>query len=135
MSVQKLAKVVTRERLRKTASLIFLHGEQYSANSMKEKMRLICGSDFSYNHINVIYPQALEIPYKMADGKKSGVWFDRVSYSPTFPEQKETIDRSCELVMEVIDEEIQSGIRPNRIVIGGFDMGGTLAMHLAFRFA
>lgn len=130
---QKLSRVITPERLRKTATLIFLHGEQYTADSTSEKMKVICEHEFSYDHIKVIYPQAPQIPYKMADGRMSAVWFDRVSYSPTFPEQKNTIDRSCELVMQVIDEEIKSGLSPDRIVIGGFDMGGILAMHLAFR--
>ena len=134
MAFRKLPKVVTPERFHKTASLIFLHGEQYTAKRMKEKLRVICESDFGYDHIRVIYPQAPKIPYKMANGEKTAVWFDRVSYSPTFPEQKVTIDHSCDLVMQVIEEEIQSGLSPNRIIIGGFDMGGTLAMHLAFRW-
>lgn len=34
----------------------------------------------------------------------------------------------------MIDKEIDNGVPINRIVIGGFSMGGTLSMHLAYRY-
>lgn len=33
---------------------------------------------------------------------------------------------------QVIDEEVSKGVPLNRIILGGFSMGGAMAMHTAF---
>ena len=40
----------------------------------------------------------------------------------------------CDNVLQSIEEEVAKGTPYNRIVIGGFSMGGALALHLAYRF-
>ncbi|XP_029416325.1 lysophospholipase-like protein 1 isoform X2 [Nannospalax galili] len=39
----------------------------------------------------------------------------------------------CQVLTGLIDDEVRSGIQKNRILIGGFSMGGCMAMHLAYR--
>ncbi len=38
------------------------------------------------------------------------------------------------MVREIVEDEIKKGIKPERIILGGFSMGGSLAMHTAFMF-
>lgn len=40
----------------------------------------------------------------------------------------------CKKASELIDKEVSEGIPINRIAVGGFSMGGCLALHLAYRF-
>ncbi|CAH3111790.1 unnamed protein product [Pocillopora meandrina] len=47
-------------------------------------------------------------------------------------ERMDSIDHSCSLICHLIDQEKSRGIPLDRIVIGGFGMGGNLAMHVGF---
>ncbi|KAF6073509.1 lysophospholipase like 1 [Phyllostomus discolor] len=66
-------------------------------------------------------------------GGISNVWFDRFKISNDCPEHLESIDAMCQVLTDLIDDEVKSGIKKNRILIGGFSMGGCMAMHLAYR--
>ncbi|KAF6274665.1 lysophospholipase like 1 [Rhinolophus ferrumequinum] len=39
----------------------------------------------------------------------------------------------CQVLTDLIDDEVKTGINKNRILVGGFSMGGCMAMHLAYR--
>ncbi|XP_064914566.1 lysophospholipase-like protein 1 isoform X2 [Columba livia] len=73
-------------------------------------------------------------PYTPLKGAMSTVWFDRYKISNDCPEHIESIDSMCRGLTDVINDEIKNGIAKNRILIGGFSMGGGMAMHLAYRF-
>ncbi|VTJ64762.1 Hypothetical predicted protein, partial [Marmota monax] len=72
-------------------------------------------------------------PYTPLKGGISNVWFDRFKIANDCPEHLESIDAMCQVLTGLIDEEVKSGIRKNRILVGGFSMGGCMAMHLAYR--
>lgn len=57
-----------------------------------------------------------------------------MAISNLVPEHIESIDSMCQNVSGLIEEEVASGIQYNRIVLGGFSMGGNLALHLAYRY-
>lgn len=61
------------------------------------------------------------------------MWFDRFKISNDCPEHLESIDSMCQVLTGLIDDEVKSGIEKSRILIGGFSMGGCMAMHLAYR--
>lgn len=50
------------------------------------------------------------------------------------PEHKPTLESIGTEIKELINKEVESGIPLQRIVIGGFSMGGALALHTAYRF-
>lgn len=133
MALPRLKTVITRERFYKTAAVLFFHGEEGSAQAVKNNLKSLLHKNFDFDHIRIIYPQAPEIPYSV-DGKElRSVWFDRKTYSPTCPEQKDSIERSCSLVKQLVNDLVTSGIRKERIVLGGLDMGAQLAMHVGYR--
>ncbi|XP_073078047.1 lysophospholipase-like protein 1 isoform X2 [Manis javanica] len=72
-------------------------------------------------------------PYTPMKGRISTVWFDRFKISNDCPEHLESIDIMCQVLTDLIDDEVRSGIKKNRILVGGFSMGGCMAMHLAYR--
>lgn len=61
------------------------------------------------------------------------MWFDRFKISNDCPEHLESIDVMCQVLTDLINDEVKSGIKKNRILIGGFSMGGCMAMHVAYR--
>lgn len=67
-------------------------------------------------------------------GALSNVWFDRVKISRDCPEHLESIDDMATTLGSVIQDEVNAGVPKNRMVIGGFSMGGAMALHLACRF-
>ncbi|XP_066467800.1 lysophospholipase-like protein 1 isoform X2 [Tiliqua scincoides] len=88
----------------------------------------------SFQHVKVIYPTAPARPYTPMRGSLSNVWFDRYKISNDCPEHIENIDSMCQDLTSLIDDEVKNGIRKNRILLGGFSMGGGMAMHLAYRY-
>ncbi|KAM4695312.1 lysophospholipase-like protein 1 isoform 2-T2 [Discoglossus pictus] len=73
-------------------------------------------------------------PYTPMRGALSTVWFDRHKISIRSPEHLESVDSMCHALTSVINEEMKAGIMKNRILLGGFSMGGAMAMHLGYRY-
>ncbi|XP_050750143.1 lysophospholipase-like protein 1 isoform X3 [Gymnogyps californianus] len=103
---------------RHTASLIFLHGSGDTGQGARTWIKQILNQDMAFQHIKVIYPTAPA----------------RYKISNDCPEHIESIDSMCRGLTDLINDEIKNGIAKNRILIGGFSMGGGMAMHLAYRF-
>ncbi|XP_024905593.1 lysophospholipase-like protein 1 isoform X1 [Pteropus alecto] len=129
----RLQRCVVSPAGRHSASLIFLHGSGDSGKGLRRWIKEVLNHDFAFQHIKVIYPTAPRRPYTPMKGGLSNVWFDRFKISNDCPEHLESIDVMCEVLTDLIDDEVKSGIKKNRILIGGFSMGGCMAMHLAYR--
>ncbi|XP_061114019.1 lysophospholipase-like protein 1 isoform X2 [Conger conger] len=100
---------------------------------MRTWVREALTQDLAFTHIRVIYPTAPMRPYTPMRGSLSQVWFDRQKISPHCAEHLESIDSMCSLLGSVIKEEVRAGVPKHRMVIGGFSMGGAMALHLAYR--
>ncbi|KAK3092540.1 hypothetical protein FSP39_004166 [Pinctada imbricata] len=74
------------------------------------------------------------MPYTPYNGHESTVWFDRRKISASVPEEKTSIDATAFSLSHIIQTEVQGGIPPSRIVIGGFSMGAAMSMHLGYRY-
>ncbi|CAI5770957.1 1 isoform X1 [Podarcis lilfordi] len=119
---------------RHTASVIFLHGSGDTGQGLRDWIKGVLSHDLSFQHIKVIYPTAPARPYTPMRGSLSNVWHDRYKISNDCPEHIETIDSMCQALTSLIDDEVKSGIGKNRILLGGFSMGGGMAMQLAYRY-
>ncbi|XP_038073988.1 lysophospholipase-like protein 1 [Patiria miniata] len=129
-----LKTVILNPLRRHSASVIFLHGSGDTAEGVLGWIRSLVQDDFRIPHVKTIFPTAPARRYTPAGGALSTVWYDRTRIAPNVPELLETIDPVCEQLGRLIDDEVARGIPKNRIVIGGFSMGGGMAMHLAYRF-
>lgn len=48
-------------------------------------------------------------------------------------EDRDGLDESAVRIDAIIEEEIQKGVRPSKVVVGGFSQGGAEALHAALR--
>ncbi|CAN2387446.1 Lysophospholipase-like protein 1, partial [Pristimantis euphronides] len=117
-----------------SASVIFLHGSGDTGPGIKSWIWEILKKDLEFSHIKVIFPTAPAQPYTPMMGGISNVWFDRYKISIQCPEHLDSISPMCHVLTDLIKEEVASGIAKNRILLGGFSMGGAMAMHLAYRY-
>ncbi|PNJ11328.1 LYPLAL1 isoform 1 [Pongo abelii] len=116
-SASVLQRCIVSPAGRHSASLIFLHGSGDSGQGLRMWIKQVLNQDLTFQHIKIIYPTAPP----------------RFKITNDCPEHLESIDVMCQVLTDLIDEEVKSGIKKNRILIGGFSMGGSMAMHLAYR--
>lgn len=50
----------------------------------------------------------------------SNVWFDRYNITPEVPEHEDTLNSISFEVKNLIDQEIQSGVPSNKIIVGSY---------------
>ncbi|XP_052039116.1 lysophospholipase-like protein 1 [Apodemus sylvaticus] len=124
-----LRRCVVSPARRHSASLIFLHGSGHSGEGQRQWIKQVLNQDLTFQHIKIIYPTAPSRPYTPLKGELSNVWFDRFKISNDCPEHLESIDRMCQVLTGLIDDEVKTGIQKSRILIGG----ACMAMHLAYR--
>lgn len=134
MALPNLKCLISRENLHQIGTLFFLHGDGYTAESSRKLLRSLLHREFEFDHLRVIYPQAPDIAYRVATGgEETGVWYERNTFSPTDWERMDSINYSCTLISQLINQEKSRGIPLQNIIVGGFDMGGIIAMHTAYR--
>lgn len=126
---------VIRQKNICSAAVIFLHGSGDTGQGVLDWLKFLVG-DFALPHIKFYFPTAPLIPYTPSNGELSNVWFDRYDITPEVPEHEESLN--------VISQEMQGLIKTirkddnlplHKIVVGGFSMGGALALHTAYRFS
>jgi predicted esterase len=125
--------------------LIFLHGSGSNGPELRTYLESIPLEDFQHrtfralldeNHIDLMTPTALERKYSPAGGESMNVWYDR---TPNFLQEGlssiEDIDsvtqswqRLCHLVKQADEKE-----NYDHFILGGFSMGGGLALHAYYR--
>lgn len=133
-TAKRLATIVVEPKKRHTASLFFFHGSGDTASGIRDWVNAVVGKELNFSHIKIIYPSAPPRPYTANRGATSTVWFDRRRIAPDVAEEKESLELACRRAGCLIDDEVSRGISRSRIVLGGFSMGGGLALHLGYRF-
>lgn len=131
-----------------TASIIWLHGLGASGDDFAalvpelEKML-----DDTFNCIRFIFPHAAEIPVTINGGYSMPAWYDILDMPTHLTEEQlakgETAERqlnqeqlltSAKDIHNLIDREIERGIKSERILILGFSQGGAVAYHSALTY-
>uniref|UniRef100_A0A182NCW8 palmitoyl-protein hydrolase n=1 Tax=Anopheles dirus TaxID=7168 RepID=A0A182NCW8_9DIPT len=113
-------------------TLIFLHGSGDTGNGLTEWIRFLLGKDLEFPHIKVIIPTAPVQPYTPMGGENSNVWFNRKRIEMDCPEIRTSLASIYDTVNEMLVRELAAGVPLNRIVVGGFSMGGALALHAGY---
>ncbi|XP_068618787.1 lysophospholipase-like protein 1 [Battus philenor] len=116
-----------------TATVIFFHGSGANGEHMREWVHLMA-KNFIFPQIKVIYPTAPLQPYTPAGGLPSNVWFDRADIDQDAPEKLDSIAKIETQVRDLIKSENDAGIPTNRIIVGGFSMGGALSFYTGYKW-
>lgn len=127
-----LTKIISPNGQNHSATVIFFHGSGDTGHNLVDWIRYLLGRDFESSHIRFIFPTAPLQPYTPLNGELSNVWFDRRSISIEVKENRKSLAAIYLSVNELIRSEIDQGISPTRIIIGGFSMGGALALHTGY---
>lgn len=85
-----------------------------------------------FPHLKIVVPTAPVQPYTPMNGENSNVWFDRKAIDINAQESRRSMASIYETVQEMIQREINLGIPPERIIVGGFSMGGALSLHIGY---
>ncbi|KAH8311663.1 hypothetical protein KR044_007397, partial [Drosophila immigrans] len=115
-----------------SASVIFFHGSGDTGPNLLEWVKFLLGRDLDFTHIKIVYPTAPLQKYTPLNGQLSTVWFDRRSVNIAAQESRKSMAESYSIVQKLIQNEVDNGIPLNRIIVGGFSMGGALALHAGY---
>uniref|UniRef100_A0A8D9A3U2 palmitoyl-protein hydrolase n=3 Tax=Cacopsylla melanoneura TaxID=428564 RepID=A0A8D9A3U2_9HEMI len=130
-------KVVKYVRRKQTGTVIFLHGSGGNGFEMRQYLSLLrdhMDITIGARHIRFLFPSAPVKEYTAIYGQKSRVWHDRQGIHINLPEMKSSINEQAEVLKVFIDNLVKAGTPISSIVIGGFSMGGGMALHMAYRY-
>eukprot|EP00565_Helicotheca_tamesis_P008947 CAMPEP_0185724322 /NCGR_PEP_ID=MMETSP1171-20130828/833_1 /TAXON_ID=374046 /ORGANISM="Helicotheca tamensis, Strain CCMP826" /LENGTH=239 /DNA_ID=CAMNT_0028392145 /DNA_START=44 /DNA_END=763 /DNA_ORIENTATION=+ len=119
--------------------IIFCHGSGDTGAGVKSYVEAVAPPEslraVKEAGIELIYPTAQPRPYRLAGNMMSSVWFDRHNgMDPGNPEDTKSVEPSTNQLNQLIDDLVsQEGIPANKIALGGFSMGGGIALQTAAR--
>ncbi|KAI6241349.1 Abhydrolase-2 domain-containing protein [Aphelenchoides fujianensis] len=111
-------------------TIIFLHGLGDQGDGWSQILSRVLNK----NQLKVICPNAGVRPVTLNFGMQMPAWYDLKGLSPDSPEDVDGITAATKYVHSLIQKEIDAGINPKQIAVGGFSMGGALAIHAALTF-
>eukprot|EP00941_MAST-03F_sp_MAST-3F-sp1_P006386 g6386.t1 len=111
-----------------SASVIFLHGLGDTSFGWAGAMHQFACDD-NMSHIKFILPTAPVQPVTLNMGASMPSWYDLKGLGDRAKETCDGIDASKATVAGLIDNEVKSGISPDRIMVGGFSQGGALTLY------
>jgi phospholipase/carboxylesterase len=134
-----------------TASIIWLHGlgatgDDFASlvpelQSILQKEGIAQEKNF-FDNIRFIFPHAAEIPVTINGGMAMPAWYDILDM-PTQVQAGQSAERkinqnqllaSAKDIHNLIDREIERGIKSERILVLGFSQGGAVAYHAALTY-
>jgi len=120
----KMAPVIVSPSGKHTATLIFLHGLGDTGHGWASSL-----AEVRQSHVKIVCPTANTIPVTLNSGFQMPAWFDLFSLDPTGQEDESGIEKSKKAITKLIEDEVNNGIDPSRIVLGGFSQGGALSLY------
>ena len=112
-------------------AIIWLHGLGATANDFPPIVPEL-GLDES-RAIRFIFPQAPNRPITINGGVSMPGWYDIKGMSIEDKQDEVGMAESKKLLDALIEEQIESGVPSDQIIIAGFSQGGAVAYHTSFR--
>lgn len=112
-----------------TTSIIWLHGlgaDGYDFAPVVEEMQPL-------PHIRFVLPHAPRMPVTLNGGYVMPAWYDIFGRDLTDRQDVAGIRASQAMIEELIAQERERGLAPERIALAGFSQGGAIALHTGLR--
>jgi len=125
--------IVVEPDVKATSAVIWLHGLGADGHDFESILPQL---NLPNNHgIRFIFPHAPVQPVTINSGMTMRSWYD--IYSMTIDEKVdvEGINQSANIVKELIEQQIASGIATDKIVLAGFSQGGLVVLHCALHYS
>jgi phospholipase/carboxylesterase len=84
--------------------------------------------------VRFIFPHAPQIPVTINGGMVMPAWYDILEMSLDRKIDVAQIEKSSQQIRDLIQREIERGVKPEHIVIAGFSQGGAVAYHVALSY-
>lgn len=126
--MEQLAYVDVKPSVPATAAVIWLHGLGDSGHGFAPivpELRLPAG-----HSIRFLFPHAPERPVTINGGMRMRAWYDIKTMDLQNRADETGVRQSAELVSQLIDKVLATGIAPEKIMLAGFSQGGVIALHL-----
>lgn len=111
--------------------IIWLHGLGATADDLVPVAKQLI---FDNKALRFIFPQAPSRPITLNQGYYMPGWYDVLGINRTSIQDEVGIKTSENLLIEIIENQISSGIAANKIILAGFSQGGVMALHTALRY-
>lgn len=117
-----------------TAAVIFLHGVGSTGDELRHQLSLLVQPPLEqrFPHVRFLFPTAPLRSFTAFKGRVLPAWFDRAGYGLQYEEDEGGLRESCVQLNELIGQCNAAGIANQRIIVGGFSMGGAQAVHSAY---
>ncbi|KAL1734394.1 Phospholipase/Carboxylesterase-domain-containing protein [Schizophyllum commune] len=126
-SLTPLKTLVVNATAKHTATVLFVHGLGDSGYGWEPVAQML-GREKSLAHVKWILPHAPEQPVSANGGMVMPSWFDIRTFSLNSDEDEPGMLRTTHLLNQLITAEVDSGIPPANIVLGGFSQGGAMTL-------
>jgi len=115
--------------------IIFCHGSGDTGSGAQAYVQSLIPNE-EYEKWDWEFPTATPIPYTIYGGRIESIWYDRVrGFAPQYNEQTASVEASTDRLLAIIDKQVQQNHRSSKnIIIGGFSMGGAIALQTAVRY-
>lgn len=113
-------------------AVIWLHGLGASGHDFEPVVpQLGLSKDMA---VRFIFPHAPQIPVTINGGMVMPAWYDILEMSLDRKIDVTQIEKSSQQIRDLIQREIERGVKPEHIVIAGFSQGGAVAYHVALGY-
>ena len=84
--------------------------------------------------IKFIFPHAPMIPVTINNGYVMRAWYDILGMDIGSQQDEAGIRQSQQALAQMIDQQVESGFAPERIVLAGFSQGGAIVLQTGLRY-
>ena len=112
--------------------VIWLHGlgaDGHDFEPIVPELKLDTGLNTRF-----IFPHAPMVPVTINQGFVMRAWFDIRTASIDAEQDEQGIQNSTKNVTGMIEKQVKSGIKAERIVLAGFSQGGAIALQAGLRY-
>ncbi|GAB6071097.1 phospholipase/carboxylesterase [Thiomicrorhabdus hydrogeniphila] len=125
--------IVVEPEVTATSAVIWLHGLGADGHDFEGILPQL---NLPKNHgIRFIFPHAPVQAVTVNNGMTMRSWYDIFSMSIDEKVDVAGINQSANIVNELIDQQIASGIKSDKIVLAGFSQGGLVVLQCALHHA
>ena len=113
-----------------THSIIWLHGLGADGHDFGPIV-----NELTLNkNIRFVFPHAPSMPVTVNNGMTMPAWYDIKAAQIDDLQDEAGIKKSQQSIIELIEREIERGVKSENIILAGFSQGGAIALHTALRY-
>ena len=124
--------LIIEPREKAGASVIWLHGLGADAHDFEPIVPEL-GEELR-SRVRFVFPFAPHRSVTINGGMVMRAWYDISDTDLTRRADEDGVRASAAILSDLVDAELQSGVRPGGIVLAGFSQGGAIALHAGLRY-